>query len=357
MAIVTFEPHSHLKAWEDFTIASYTNPNYVALSTKFLRWQFLDNPANVTGGHTLWIAVHQGAVVAQLGFVPFVAITPKGERFRGAYPINLMALPEYRATGLGVILLSRLLREVPCLVNPGANDAGAAVGRALGMKDLGCLKRYISVTNSEEARALALDGVLPALAERPSHKSIAGPSDYILVKERLPSEVPESFYPPVPCYHIERSRSFIRWRYETHPAFTYEFVLSPDLKSVLIFHEEREQNTGALIIRVVDLLAREEHQDGLLTALVTESTKRGAALVDFFCSLDCYDPSLERCGFFNEEDHADGRLAALFQPLDFRDASIRVLASGEPAQAGEASWYITKADSDQDRPNDKHAIR
>jgi GNAT superfamily N-acetyltransferase len=351
--IVIFDPDLHQKAWEEFTIASYVNPNYVALSPEFLRWQFLDNPANDTDGYTLWLVLHQGTVVAQLGYVPFVGLTPAGESFRGAYPINLMALPEYRASGLGVMLLSRLLREM-CLVNPGVNQAGATVGQGLGMQDLGYLKRHISVTDLQAARTLAEEGRLPAVAENLAHGAEPPSSDYVLAT-RLPSDAPESFSPPNSAYLAARSRAFFRWRYETHPAFTYEFVLSPDLASVVVFHEEREQNSGALIIRIVDLLAHEEHQDALLGAVVHAAAERGAAIVDFFCSLGCYDASLKRAGFFDEGEHGDGRIAALFQPLDFRDASIRVIASNPPGQIS-APWYITKADSDQDRPNDKNAI-
>lgn len=353
--IVTFDPDLHAEAWQNFTIVSYGNPNYVALSPQFLRWQFLDNPANDTGAYTLWLVLHQGAVVAQLGYVPFVGLTPEGERFRGAYPINLMALPEYRASGLGVILLSRLLREIPCLVNPGANQAGAAVGQGLGMQDLGCLKRYIYVTNLEVACALAVNNRLPAVVQSGPRRACSFNLDEVVITKRLPPNAPESFGLPAPAYSARRSRPFVRWRYESHPAFIYEFILSPDLTSVLVFHEEREQSTGAIVIRIVDLLAREQHQEALLDALVKIAFERGVAIIDFFCSLDCCDQSLKSVGFFDEAEHNDGRFAALFQPLDFRDASIRVLASAPPGQEP-APWYITKADSDQDRPNDKHAI-
>ena len=352
--IVTFDPNMHLSEWEAFTIASYKNPSYVALSPQFLRWQFLDNPANDTGGYTLWLVLHQGAVVAQLGFVPFIGLTPAGERFRGAYPINLMALPEYRALGLGVILLSRLLRETACLVNPGANQAGAAVSQGLGMQDLGRLKRHVRVTKVEAARALAEEGRLPAVAAKSATRAAPAASDYIIAT-RLPVEAPDSFSPPASVYRAERSRAFFRWRYEAHPAFAYEYLLSSDLSSILVFHEEREMSSGALIIRVVDLLACDKDQDTLVGGIVKIAAERGAAIVDFFCSLDCYDASLARAGFFDEAEYTDGRIAALFQPIDFRDASIQVIAS-QPPGPGSALWYITKADSDQDRPNDKQAI-
>ena len=45
------------------------------LSHKFLRWQFFDNPANQTGGYTLWLVEQKGEIIAQLGFVPFQGLT------------------------------------------------------------------------------------------------------------------------------------------------------------------------------------------------------------------------------------------------------------------------------------------
>lgn len=354
--IVSFNPETHQREWEDFIVSSYRNQNYVALSPEFLRWQFLDNPANTTGAYTLWLVLHKGVVVAQLGYVPFIGRAPDGKTFDGAYPINLMARPEYRATGLGVMLLRKLLEETSVVVNPGANPAGAAVAKGLGMQDLGCLRRYIHVAEAEAARSIALNGRLPSIVTADWQVSDA-PADRAVITKRLPIGAPENFKPPVPAYAAERSRVFFQWRYQCHPAFAYEFVMSPDLQSVLVFHEEREATSGVLVIRIVDFLAREEHQEQLLSATLRAARERGAAIVDFFCSLDCYDSVLKRSGFFNEEEHGACRIAALFQPLDFRDASIRVIASQAPdGNARGQTWYITKADSDQDRPNDRRAV-
>ena len=134
--IVTYNPEKHLHQWQEFIISSYGNPDYVLLSPAFFRWQFLDNPANRTGGYTFWIALHQGSVIAQLGHVPFEGIAPDGSRFDGSYPINLMVHQDYREFGLGAILLGRLLKQTSCVLNPGANESGTTLGCGLGMRDL-----------------------------------------------------------------------------------------------------------------------------------------------------------------------------------------------------------------------------
>jgi GNAT superfamily N-acetyltransferase len=354
VTIVEFDPAKHRAAWEDFVVSSYANPNYVALSQDFLRWQLLDNPANRTGGYTLWIVLHENAVVGQLGFVPFVGKAPDGTVFEGAYPINLMVRPEFRAFGLGVILLRRLLKTT-VVINPGANPAGAAIAQGLGLKDLGRLNRYIYVANPKAARELAVNGRLPSRCIDPPTASEA--VGLVFTKD-LPSGIAETFEPPIPCFFAQRNRAFLRWRYETHPAFTYEFVLSPDLGSLLVFHEEQEPSTCKLVLRIVDFLAQEEWQDALLKTVLQAAHSRGAAIVDFYCSLQCYAATLARAGFFDETEHEDVRIAGLFQPLDFRDSSIRLLASSPPGtDCITNSWYVTKADSDQDRPNDRRVIR
>jgi hypothetical protein len=351
--IVTFDPDKHAAAWEEFVAASYRNPNYVLLSPAYLRWQFRDNPANTTGAYTLWLVLHQNAVVAQLGYVPFVGLSPAGDRFTGAYPINLIVREDYRAAGLGAVLLRRLLKETPYVLNPGSSEAGAALCQGLGMQDFGYLSRHIAVLDAQAARSLAADNRLPArIAEAPQQAAAAG----IVPATRLPDRAPTAFSFPVPVHGAERSRDFLRWRYEQHPGFNYEFLLSEDLQNILVFHEERETQSGAIIIRIVDLLAAGAAQEALLHSVLQIARSRGAILADFFCSLDCYDGALERAGFFDEAEHPDGRIAALFQPLDFRKTGIRVLASS-PAGKPAAAWYISKGDSDQDRPNDKRRLR
>jgi hypothetical protein len=127
---------------------------------------------------------------------------------------------------------------------------------------------------------------------------------------------------------------------------------------LLVFHEEQEPSTCKLVLRIVDFLAQEEWQDALLKTVLQAAHSRGAAIVDFYCSLQCYAATLARAGFFDETEHEDVRIAGLFQPLDFRDSSIRLLASSPPGtDCITNSWYVTKADSDQDRPNDRRVIR
>jgi hypothetical protein len=284
--------------------------------------------------------------------MPFVGIAPSGEHIQGAYPINLMVSPEYRSVGLGAILLRRLLKQFPCLVNPGVNEAGAALGEGLGLANLGFLRRHVAVVDKQAAQAIALNGRLPQGIDE-----AAPVAADVIVSTKVPDKAGASFAFPQPAYGAERSRDFLRWRYEDHPAFTYEFIFSTDYRSVLVFHEERETENGILVLRVVDLLSRPEQQSALLSAVVLAGKERGAAIVDFFCSLDCL-PALGAAGFFDEAKHGDGHIAALFQPLDFRKAAIRVLASCPGWNEGRLEdWYITKADSDQDRPNDRRAIK
>ncbi len=355
-SIVTFDPERHLDAWRIFIRASYGNPAYVLLSEKFRRWQFRDNPANETGAYTLWLVLHRDAVVAQLGFVPFLGQGPDGETFRGAYPVNLIVDPAYRALGLGAVLVDRLLKQTPHVVNPGSSEAGATLCVGLGMADLGHLHRWIAIVDPAGAAHLATDGKLPGVVAASSAGRTAETGAGIAPVRRLPDFAPEFFRLPIGVWHARRERDFMRWRYEDHPGFDYEFLLDQSGQNILVFHEERETASGVSLLRIVDLIADEVTAPRLLGAAVRAAQARGAALIDFYCSLTHYAQALNQTGFFNEQDHADSRIAALFQPLDFRKIGIRVLVSGPHTGADAARWYITKADSDQDRPNDAELV-
>jgi hypothetical protein len=294
-------------------------------------------------------------VIAQLGYVPFSGRSAEGDRFSGAYPINLMISPSYRAAGLGAVLLKRLMADTDCVLNPGSSEAGANLCLGLGMRDLGTLPRYLAVLDHSAALPLSANGRLPAgITVVPRMSEPQGSGEPHLVR-RLPSGIPSHFPLPTRACAAERNPSYLRWRYERHPGIMYEFLLAPDLQSLLVFHEEREAQSGTLVVRIVDLLAGEQMQDALLAGLLRVAQSRGAALVDFYCSLTSYDSALRRTGFFPEPEHGESRFAALFQPLDFRKRGIRTMVAG-PGPLPQPAWYVSKGDSDQDRPNDRRAI-
>jgi GNAT superfamily N-acetyltransferase len=352
--IVVFDPERHWQRWEDFIHASYRDPDYVLLSPAYLRWQFRDNPANTTGNYSLQLVLHRQEVVAQLGEIPFIGVTSDGGKFEGSYPINLMVRPEFRASGLGAILLKQMLKRAKTVLNPGSSSAGATLCSGLGMLDLGCLRRYLCIIDPQSARSLTVDGRLPQRARGAA--APAGAPDVVSLQE-LPVQMPDTFSFPQPACGAERSRSFLRWRYERHPSFRYEYLLTRDCQNILIYREEQETNTQTRVIRVVDLLARGCAQGDLLAALVELATRRGVAVVDFYCSTEAYHAALIGANFFDETEYPNERIAARLQPLDFRKTNIRVLATRMKTQAGAqvARWFVTKGDSDQDRPNNRWA--
>ena len=147
-----------------------------------------------------------------------------------------------------------------------------------------CAATSRSLTRRRRKRSLRTAAYRPASSRSTCRAAHSDPTP----SRDLPDGI-SSFSFPAPVYGAERSREFLRWRYETHPGFRYEFLLSDNLKSVLVFHEERESGTGVLVIRVVDFLAAADDQDALLGRLLRIAQERKAAIVDFFCSLDCYD--------------------------------------------------------------------
>ena len=353
--IVSFNPELHWQRWERFIQASYRDPDYVLLSPTYLRWQFRDNPANTTGKYALQLVLQAQEVIAQLGEIPFIGVAADGEKFEGSYPVNLMVRPEYRELGLGAILLKQMLKRVKNVLNPGSSSAGATLCSGLGMQDLGYLRRYLCLIDPQTARRLTVDGRLPERMPGAPPRPGAAP-DVVSIAE-LPAQMPETFSFPHPACGAERSRSFLRWRYERHPSIRYEFLFTPDYQNILVYREEHETKTQTRVIRIVDLLARGPAQGDLLAAAVDLAHRRGVAVVDFYCSTAAYHAALTAANFFDETEHPNECIAARLQPLDFRKTNIRVLATRIDGSAGAqaTSWFVTKGDSDQDRPNNRWA--
>jgi GNAT superfamily N-acetyltransferase len=352
--IVSFNPELHWQRWERFIQASYRDPDYVLLSPTYLRWQFRDNPANTTGKYSLQLVVNANEVIAQLGEIPFIGVTSDGEKFEGSYPVNLMVRPEYREAGLGAILLSQMLKRAKNVLNPGSSTAGATLCSGLGMQDLGSLRRYLCIIDPQTARRLTVDGRLPERMPAAPPRPGAAP---VVSMAELPVPMPETFTFPLPAWGAERSRSFLRWRYERHPSLRYEFLLTSDLQNILVYREELETKTQTRVVRIVDFLARGRAQGDLLAAVVDLARGRGVAVVDFYCSTAAYHAALTAANFFAETEHPNERIAARLQPLDFRKTDIRVLATRieRSADAQTPEWFVTKGDSDQDRPNSRWA--
>jgi hypothetical protein len=103
-------------------------------------------------------------------------------------------------------------------------------------------------------------------------------------------------------------------------------------------------------MRIVDFLGR----PGLAAKLAEAAQAAGVVFADFSCTSAQFGAALEEAGF-QREDRLPAELPGRFQPLDFSDRPIVSCFWAAPRLevdfGADDDLYVTRADSDLDRPS------
>jgi GNAT superfamily N-acetyltransferase len=302
----------------------------LARDAELLRWQHPrpEQPDRVS----VLIAEEDGRLLAMLGLVPFAACV-RGERVRGAWMTNWLVVPEARGRRLGLALVEHVLGSEVELV--GALAANAATRHVLGSAGFAEveLRRWVRVLDVDGLRELLAGREVPeeawtAWAASASHS----PCNSLLQGEFVGA-----------C----RDEEFLRWRYEEHPRFRHEVVRRDG--GLAAWRIETVAGSEARVMRVLDFLG-----GGDLARDVVEAARRaGAVFADFACASARFGAPLEAAGFARE-DRLPASLPGRFQPLDFSDRPLVSCFWAAPRLGGDLfgdDLYVTRADSDLDRPN------
>jgi GNAT superfamily N-acetyltransferase len=313
---IDWVPSERLPELQAFVDEHWRRGHVLARDAELLRWQHrrCSDPELLS----VLAAEEDGRLLAMLGWIEFDACV-REDRVRGGWMTNWLVVPEARGRGLGRMLVERALDIEYDFV--GALAANAAtrhvLGRA-GFTEVG-MHRWVRVFDPQGLRELLGD-------RRISHTETQVPG----------GEGGDSFVGA--C----RDADYLRWRYHEHPRFRYEVV-----EGLAAYRIETVEGAAASVMRIVDFLGDER-----LAARVAEAGERaGALFADFACTSARFGAPLEAAGFEREETTA---LPGRFQPLDFSDRPIVSCFWAAPRLGVDfmsGDLYVTRADSDLDRPN------
>ncbi|MGE0759803.1 MAG: hypothetical protein AB7O38_22490, partial [Pirellulaceae bacterium] len=359
VVFVDCQPH-HIPAVKAFISKSY-GPRYVlGANDAYFTWQYQGIPTGSRSDFSLRLALVQGNVAACLGYIP-VDVDIAGQRYDGCWLANWMVDPDYRHLGIGPLLAREISRQFSVTLALGANDDARDILSRMGWTDFQSLARYVCVLDHEGAKSLTPTGQL----DWPQFPADGGSStgrDHARVArvDRFSNEV-EEFTDRFRAQDrsaagTRRSTRYLNWRYADHPQFSYRlFVAScrSDVTGMAVYRVEQARDLPLRVGRIVEIIADEQSQAPLLTAMLADARQQGAVAADFFCSSQRVAALFERHGFLPGQDARTQQIPMLYQPIDRRRTEIRFLADlravGE--HAAELDWYVTKADGDQDRPN------
>ena len=302
----------------------------LARDAELLRWQHQrpEQPDRLS----VLVAEDEGRLVAMLGMVPFAGCV-RGERVRGGWMTNWLVVPEARGRRLGLALVEHVLGSEYELV--GALAANAATRHVLGARG------FTEVELRRSVRVLDVEGLRELLAGRdvPEEAWTAWADPDLVAQSH---EVGTAGLVGA-C----RDQEFLRWRYAEHPRFRYELIRRGD--DLAAWRIETVAGSDLKVMRVVDFLGGA----ALARTVVEAAASAGAVFADFACSSARFGAPLEAAGFARE-DRLPARLPGRFQPLDFSDRPLVSCFWAAPRLGAGLfgdDLYVTRADSDLDRPN------
>jgi len=327
------------------------------------------------GRYTFVIAEDNGEMVGALGGIPF-ELNCYGRTMRGVWIANYVIRPDHRK-GPTALQLVGTFRRPPfvSVIAAGLNPATVLIYRVLRGLVLPAIPRHIALLpgaakrtavlihlahpewSAAKADDLALHFELPSLRE-PFHAGC-----------RIPDNWDSHNWLDLAQRTVGAARNlrYLNWRYLKHPTFRYRVVTVPDgprtglaiwrLEPITTETEGRRVEIEKIGRLVEFLPASESNAIALAGAVLSQAAEQQAIGVDFYGYHGLCRAWLEQAGFLAVDSHPEGMaIPSRFQPLDGHDGSILaamfVMGDLPPCTGGaNCSWYWTKSDSDQDRPN------
>ena len=325
-----------------------------------------------------------GRCVGVLGGIPFDLFLA-GTKVDAIWFANWMVQPDYRRTPAGMLLLSAFRRpNIGAFVSFGINPAVARLYRALRWKVVDAMPRLVGLFEDMGAEARRM--IKGAHPEIEMHRVDRLVRAFSMSCGESPPVTEGSFASGEDAAALDlwerkgwrcraksatgasRDRSYLAWRYLAHPRFEYKVLVdvtderAPGL-AVWRLETVRLLEDGVRLplcrfARLLELMPSPSNgAERLVTRVLADARKDGAVGLDHYN----FDAGALRLlavqGLKYITAVPDGGLMpARFQPLDVSSGtimsafSIPALSAGVEAPPLE-SWYWTKSDSDQDRPN------
>jgi hypothetical protein len=341
-----------------------------------LRWQFQPGRGGTEWltGLTVVLALVNGEIGGMLGFIPF-DLNLKGITKRGAWLAQWVCVPQLRAYNVGFALMWQVQKlNYDALLGMGLSPAGARGTSALGFRPIPAIPRWVGVVDAAATQQLVqtfapsanpcvlAQALLPyVIGSLPRQGSIRITPWADSLREAWDLFWTRSL---APCLvGPARDSPYLLWRYVQHPRFRYQIrvahAVGDELLGLTVFRVETVQGHRAKVMRIVEFLASPPAHAPLAAALVEAAREQDVTFADFFCTCLDAGAGLEAVGFRRhaEDDSALPIPRHLHPPqlagslLSGVELLTKDLRQSLGTLADRSDVYITKSDSDQDRPN------
>ncbi|HLG98176.1 MAG TPA: GNAT family N-acetyltransferase [Bryobacteraceae bacterium] len=327
-------------------------------------------------GYSFALAEDNGDLVGILGGIPFT-LNVLGRKSKAVWIVNYVIRPDHRKGSAALQLLSTFRRPpFQACIAFGINPATSAIYKVLRGQVINEIPRHFVVLPGASERMENILRIAYPDWDAGKIRKIASayatpeiPGSPAANWDTVPSDWDQSQWPEFARAMVgaDRSAEYLRWRYINHPCFGHRVIACEDgsrtglavwrVETIRRQIPEGRQDVDR-IGRLLEFLPASPKNACDLTARLFQDLRKEDCLgADYYGYHGLTRAWLADAGFPQVHSGADdAAIPSRFQPLDAKGGGIMsatFLQEGIPHCSTDlnCSWYWTKSDSDQDRPN------
>jgi GNAT superfamily N-acetyltransferase len=310
------------------------------------QWQYYDNPNNPEGEPLIWVTTVDDRFAGMVATIPVRVRTPKG-LVLGLWGVDFIVDRRMRGMGIGKKLVAAWPEPADIAFVMGWSAVSYKItvdfgfDTVLGFTTADILLSRIGyattqVRNRERRNLNRLAKVFWRSNPHPHGDGRPG----LTIETALPEETGELWNRVCPAYPfaVERDETYLRWRFERHPSYTYHYVClrdSDELVGLAVCRLTAEKPPlGVVADLIVDPNCRDLVSDLVDGAI--EFLKSGGAYAARMDLPPCLADQIlarYRCSLTKDR----GMI------LYYRDQDLKAAGILDPQ-----AWYISRSDADED---------
>ena len=334
--------------------------------SNLLNYMFYNNPmcSKIAGNENftflgLW---DDNKIVGILGVLPY-KLNVKGEERFGVALTNWKVNSEY--SGSGLMLLKYVYGCNPDLIlSLGINQNVAKLYEIMRWNVIEDVPRWIGINDVAKVEEVLLKDANNSVIRNFENLKEVAVNSQLIVLDSVDEKWDEFYWGKFAKSTIGfvRDYKFLKWRYIDHPNFTYQFITTKNSNNqytgLIVLRLEKILEEKHTIGRILEFIAMDEETANVLANSITVFQK-DVLFWDFYCMSGISSWGLENVGFKRKPKWLSDKIVVptRFQPLDLE--CINMMATVYVSEKvknklnllDDMQCYITKGDSDQDRPN------